>query len=319
MGKLEQHVSGVSPLQGAVDGAPAGGVRGERRQPLRPYFQDGRIALHHGQAADILRGLDSGSIATVVTSPPYYCQRDYETDGQIGLEATPDEYVARLVEVFAETRRVLADDGTLWLNLGDTYYSAKGRPHGVDPKHRSRRMAGLRAVDGPGLGLPRKSLIGIPWRVALALQDDGWTLRSDIIWRRTTALGEPTAKDRPWRQYEHIFLFSKGPRYYFDRAALRGDEDVWTIEPSRGGSTRGEHFATYPQALPERCILAGSRTDDMVLDPFAGSCTTGAAALNQGRRFVGVDLSQAYLDLALRTRLRQDLRTASAAFRKQAV
>lgn len=270
-----------------------------------PYFENDQIVLLLGQAVEELRALRTGSVATVVTSPPYYCQRDYGVSGQIGLEATPVEYVARLVAVFAETRRVLANDGTLWLNLGDTYYSAKGRPHGIDPKSRSRRIAGLRPVDGPGLGLPRKSLIGIPWRVALALQDDGWTLRSDIIWRRTTALGEPTARDRPWRQYEHVFLLSKGPRYYFDRSALHGEEDVWTIEPSRGGSARGEHFATYPRALPERCIQAGSRPGDTVLDPFCGSATTGEAALQHDRRFVGIDLSQEYLDLALRTKLRQ--------------
>lgn len=272
---------------------------------FRPYFRDECVELHHGQAATVLRKLRTGSAATVVTSPPYYCQRDYGVDGQIGLEPTPAEYVTRLVEVFREARRVLADDGTLWLNLGDTYYSAKGRPHGHDPKHRSRRMSELRPVDGPGLGLPRKSLIGIPWRVALALQDDGWTLRSNIIWRRTTVLGEPSARDRPWRQYEHVFLFSKRPRYHFDRSALRGEEDIWTIEPSRGGSACGEHFATYPQELPERCILAGSRRGDAVLDPFCGSATTGAAAVAAGRRFVGIDLSATYLDLALRTRLRQ--------------
>src|SRR5207253_2456628 len=115
-------------------------------------------------------------------------------------------------------------DGTIFLNLGDTYYSGKGRPHGTDAKHRSRRMTKLRAVDGPGLGLPKKSLIGIPWRVALALQADGWTLRSAIIWARQSAVPEPTAKDRPWRSYEHVFLLTKSRFYYFDRDGLGEDE-----------------------------------------------------------------------------------------------
>lgn len=269
------------------------------------FYSDDSVTLHHGDSLAVLLSMPSGSVNCVVTSPPYYCQRDYGEPGQYGMEPTPGAYVGQMRQVFAEARRVLADDGTLWLNLGDTYYSAKGRPHGIDPKHQGRRLNMLRPVDGPGLGLPRKSLIGIPWRVALALQDDGWTLRSDIVWRRTTAAPEPTAKDRPWRVHEHVFLFSKGPRYHFDRSALGAEEDVWTIEPSRGGSARGEHFATYPQELPERCILAGSRPGDVILDPFFGSGTTGAAALAQGRRVVGIDLSADYLDLALRTRLAQ--------------
>ena len=171
------------------------------------------------------------SVNTTVTSPAYYWQRDYEVEGQFGLEPTIDGYVENLRATFAELKRVLTDDGTLWLNLGDTYYNAKGRPHGEDEKHRKRRMTGLRAVDGPGLGLPRKSLIGIPWRVALALQQDGWILRSPIVWERKTAIPEPTGKDRPWRKYEFIFLFSKSVRYYFDRM-------VWRARKTSGTSSQ---------------------------------------------------------------------------------
>lgn len=261
------------------------------------YYSDHALTLLLGDAVEQLRTLPDGSVDCVVTSPPYYCQRDYDHPDQYGLEATPDLYVASLVAVFAEVHRVLADDGTCWINLGDTYYSAKGKPHGTDARQRGRRLPGLRPVDGPGLGLPRKSLIGIPWRVALALQTDGWTLRSAIVWDRITPLGEPTASDRPWRRYETVFLLSKGPRYHFDRAALDGEDDVWRIAPER--SAPG-HPAPFPAALPRRCILAGSPAGGLVLDPFSGGGSTGVAALATGRRYLGIDLNSAYHDIALR-------------------
>jgi site-specific DNA-methyltransferase (adenine-specific) len=135
----------------------------------------------NGDSKEVARTLTPDSINCVITSPPYYWQRDYEVDGQFGLEPTIDGYVENIVETFAAIRPALTGDGVVFLNLGDTYYNAKGRPHGKDDKHRSRRMSTLRAVDGPGLGLPRKSLIGIPWRVALAMQADGWTLRSGRV------------------------------------------------------------------------------------------------------------------------------------------
>lgn len=248
-------------------------------------------SILQGDCVNVLPQLEPGSINTVVTSPPYYWQRDYSVDGQFGLEPTIDGYVENLRAAFEALRPALAVDGTVFLNLGDTYYNAKGRPHGVDEKHRSRRMGTLRAVDGPGLGLPRKSLIGIPWRVALALQDDGWTLRSDIVWVRKTAIPEPTSKDRPWRQFEHIFLFSKSPRYYFDRAALAGEEDVWYIEPDRNSLARGTHYAPYPRALVARCLAAGCPTGGVVLDPFLGGGTTMSVASDMGRSSVGIELN----------------------------
>jgi DNA modification methylase len=210
------------------------------------------------------------------------------------MEPTIDGYVENLRATFAEVKRVLTDDGTFWLNLGDTYYSAKGRPHGVDGKHRKRRMAGLRAVDGPGLGLPRKSLIGIPWRVASALQENGWVLRAPIVWERKTAIPEPTARDRPWRQYEFVFLFSKSPRYYFNRLGLGGEEDIWHIEPDRRTPSRGLHYAPYPRALVERCIRAGCPEGGVVLDPFVGGGTTMYVARDLGRSSVGIDLSPVF-------------------------
>ncbi len=247
-----------------------------------------------GDVTRALREVETGSIDCVVTSPPYYWQRDYEVTGQIGHETTIDGYVAALVRVFGELRRTLKPEGTFFLNLGDTYYSAKGRPHGKDDKHTGRQMMRrhLRAVDGPGLGLPRKSLIGIPWRVALALQDDGWTLRSSIIWQRPASLPEPTAHDRPWRTYEHVFLFTKGPRYWFDRAGLAGEEDVWKIvaRPENPGS----HFAPYPRELVERCLDCGCPAGGVVLDPFVGPGPTMIAALSRGSGAIGVDLKPEY-------------------------
>ncbi len=247
--------------------------------------------LHQGDSREVLTQLPEASVNCVVTSPPYYWQRDYDVDGQFGLEATIDGYVDNLRETFDGLKRVLTKDGTAFLNLGDTYYSAKGRPHGQDDKHRKRRLAGLRAVDGPGLGLPRKSLIGIPWRVALALQEDGWTLRSSIIWVRNSAIPEPTSKDRPWRKYEHIFLFSRAPRYYFDRDGLQGEEDVWFIEPDRRAVARGTHYAPYPRALVSRCIDAGCPPGGVVLDPFVGGGTTMYVADEMERSSIGIDLN----------------------------
>jgi DNA modification methylase len=252
----------------------------------------------------VLQDLSStaaGSVNCVVTSPPYFWQRDYQVKGQIGLESTIDGFVENLRETFDAMRNLLADDGTVFLNLGDTYYSAKGRPHGEDLKHRSRRMQVLRAVDGPGLGLPRKSLIGIPWRVALALQQDGWTLRSDIIWLRKSSIPEPTAKDRPWRKFEHIFLFSKGPKYFFDREGLDGEEDVWEIEPERNSLARGTHYAPYPRQLVRKCIDTGCPEGGVVLDPFVGGGTTISVALEMGRNAIGIDLSKKFCDHIVRT------------------
>jgi DNA modification methylase len=181
-----------------------------------------RWAIYCADSRTALWALPAESIDCVVTSPPYYWQRDYRVPGQTGQEPTVEGFVENLVQVFRGVHHVLRPDGLVFLNLGDTYYSAKGRPHGRDDKHQARQLARttLRAVDGPGLGLPRKSLLGIPWRVALALAKDGWTLRADIIWQRKSSLPEPSAQDRPWRQHEHVFMFAKSTRYYFSRAGL---------------------------------------------------------------------------------------------------
>ena len=263
-----------------------------------------------------LKALPRRSVDTIVTSPPYYWQRDYKVEGQIGHEATIDEYVNALTETFSEAREVLADDGLLFLNLGDCYYNAKGKPHGRDKKHGARQIARqqLRAVDGPGLGLPRKSLIGLPWRVALALQEKGWTLRSSVIWHRPSALGEPSSKDRPWRTHENIFIFSKQPKYFFNRKGLANEEDIWTIRARPKNPYA--HCAPFPAELVDRCLSCGCKPNGIVLDPFAGSGTTLVAAVLSGRSAIGIELNDEYSGLAER-RLKDVLHRKTESSKKQ--
>ena len=272
--------------------------------------------IYCGDARAVLDQMEDASVDCMVTSPPYFWQRDYEAGEQeIGREASIAGFVGAITDVMADVRRVLKPTGTAWLNLGDSYYNAKGRPHGSDPKHQARMLARreLRAVDGPGLGLPRKSLIGIPWRVALALQEEGWTLRSDIIWHRKTAMPEATSKDRPWRKHEHVFLLVKSVVYHFDRDALNGEEDVWDIPPERWSATRGDHFAPYPSELVRRCLVAGCPMGGVVLDPFAGGGTTLAVARDLGLNAIGIDLSEAFCEVMTKRIRRAALRRVEPA------
>ena len=253
-----------------------------------------RWRVIRGDSRQILRTLDANRFACVVTSPPYYWQRDYEIDNQIGLESTIAAYVEAIADTMDEVRRVLSPHGVLFLNLADTYYSAKGQPRGRDKKNRARRF-GLRAVDAAGLGVPRKTLIGIPWRVSLKMIERGWVLRSPIVWRREAPMPEPTAKDRPWRTYELVFMFSRSPRYCFDRSALNGDEDVWTIS-ARPRPNNGLHPASFPEELVRKCLDVGCPEDGEVLDPFAGTGTTLKVAVESGRPAVGVDLKSEFCE-----------------------
>lgn len=295
-----------------------------------------------GDVRHRLADLPDCSIQTCVTSPPYWGLRDYGHDGQIGLEQTPDEYVAELVEVFREVRRVLADDGTLWLNLGDSY-ATQGGAHGgrvdnqtgVGAKAAHLSGAGDKEARRPPAGLKPKDLIGIPWRVAFALQSDGWWLRQDIIWAKPNPMPE-SVTDRCTKAHEYVFLLSKSARYFYDiepirepvsehwkhgglpPVPLRGEHvltagsrvkakrvydepkganrrSVWTI-PTKPYA--GAHFAVMPEALAEPCILAGSRPGDLVLDPFTGSGTVGVVALRHDRDFIGTELNPEYAALA---------------------
>ena len=286
-----------------------------------------------GDCLEVLPTLEAQSVHCVVTSPPYFGLRDYGVDGQLGLEETPAAYVAKLVGVFREVRRVLRDDGTVWLNLGDSYagagysnhYNTGGAQRGEGDKQRHLL----------GTGTPNKQLLGIPWRVAFALQDDGWILRSDIIWAKSNPMPE-SVKDRPTKAHEYIFLLAKQPRYYYDADAVREDlarpelitrkrrvgptaarpvgerndqgrivdyanpagrnrRSVWTVSTT---PYKGAHFAVFPPKLIEPCVLAGCPEGGVVLDPFAGSGTTGEVAIKHGRRFVGIELNPEYIKLA---------------------
>jgi len=313
--------------------------------------------------ADAIQGLQSIETATVdtcITSPPYYMLRNYGVEGQIGLEQTPDMYICRLVEVFREVRRVLRDDGTLWVVIGDSY-AGSSTGGGADYKQESNR--GSKSVRGlltPAAdGIKFKDLIGIPWMLAFALRADGWFLRQDIIWEKPNPMPE-SVKDRCTKAHEYIFLLSKSHRYYFDTDAIsepvadstlkrigqdleyqRGsyrqpgrDKPMKAVLPRYGGKKYTEnpevffrtksgnaydykplrnkrsvwtiptkpykeaHFATFPVELIEPCILAGSRHGGLILDPFAGSGTTGVGALRHGRRFIGIDINPEYCGIA---------------------
>jgi DNA modification methylase len=251
--------------------------------------------VYNGDAYGTLRRLPENSFNCVVTSPPYYCLRDYGVEGQIGLEETVNEYVDALAMVMDEVYRVLKQDGVLFLNLGDTYYSGKGEPHGQDRKSTKRRF-GLRAVDksgGVGIGIQRKSIIGVPWRVAIEMSQRSWVLRSPIIWHRERSLPEPARFDRPRRSYEYVFMFVKSRKYYFDRQPLidtKVEEDMWTIA-ARPKPTNGIDTAPYPDELVQRCLDVGCPPGGSVLDPFAGAGTTLRVAVKSGRPATGVELN----------------------------
>lgn len=251
--------------------------------------------LLHGDSAAALKQLPSDVFNVAITSPPYYWVRDYGYDGQLGHEESVDEYIEALMGVFDEVKRTLHPEGVFFLNIGDTYYSGNGQPHGRDPKCSSRDFlrSKVRPVDVSGWDIPKKSLIGVPWKVALAMQQRGWTLRSSIIWNRCNAFVEPTARDRPHRQYEFVFMFSKNRFYSFDRSKLV-EEDVWNIPIER--SRRANHNAAFPAELVRRCIEVGSPPGGHVLDPFVGSGTSILTSLKHNRNVVGIDMGDDYID-----------------------
>lgn len=317
-----------------------------------------------GEALEMLRQLPDCCCSTCVTSPPYYGLRDYGAAGQLGLEETPDQYIERLVAIFREVRRVLKDDGTLWINIGDSYAGSNGNGtrqtkwktadvYNSDKSYNLRKRTHRKDE-----GCKPKDLIGIPWLLAFALRADGWYLRADIIWQKPNAMPE-SVKDRPTRAHEYIFLLSKNARYFYDAEAVKESAvGFYNVAPAgskgagkpnarrrgnsrtfRGGGAythdqaaensasverdshglapnetgkrnrrtvwtiatkpyKGAHFATFPEELVRPCILAGSRPGDTVLDPFSGSGTTGAVAVQEGRDYIGIEINPEYIKLS---------------------
>ena len=331
--------------------------------------------IHVGDCLEVMRTLEAGSVQTCITSPPYYGLRDYGVPGQHGLEVTPEAFVATMVDVFREVRRVLRDDGTLWVNLGDSYAGAGGQSVQSGPlfKGKSRQRENVcMSARAAGAGLKPKDLIGIPWRLAFALQADGWLLRQDIIWHKPNPMPE-SVRDRCTKAHEYLFLLSKSERYYFDAEAIkeraicgneiryagdtpglhsgeshagsgkstrrfakgvagwgtgrnnaiehnvegrrthaqavkeqrvevevdgpvmRNKRSVWTV-PTR--PFREAHFATFPEALIEPCVLASARPGVVVLDPDMGAGTTAVVATRMGRQYVGAELNPEYARIA---------------------
>ena len=288
-----------------------------------------------GDALESLKSIGAGTVNCCITSPPYFGLRDYGVEGQIGLEQTPEAYVQKLVEIFREVKRVLKKEGTLWLNLGDSYSNEKVG----NTETRIHKKAVQNTYKKGTSGLPHKNLLGIPWRVAFALQADGWYLRQDIIWHKPNPMPE-SVTDRCTKAHEYIFLFSKSPHYYFNNEAIkepvkevslkrieygwhgkgdhgqgnyaglpqtdkmgsrfcnpngRNKRSVWTVTTK---PFSGAHFATFPEALIEPMILAGCPERGLVLDPFFGAGTTGVVAKKLGRDYLGIELNPAYIKIA---------------------
>lgn len=249
-----------------------------------------------GDCLAVLRSMPDDYVQTVVTSPPYWSLRNYNIDGQLGLEETVDGFIDGLVEVFEEVRRVLKPDGCFWLNIGDSYTSGGRTWRAPDKKNPGRAMSTRPQTPE---GLKPKDLIGVPWRLAFALQKAGWYLRADCVWNKPNCQPE-SVKDRPTRSHEYVFLLTKNERYFYDHLAVRGPNDrnirtVWDINTQ---AVKNAHFATYPTSLVDPCILLTSREGDIVLDPFFGSGTTGLSAMELGRRFVGIELNPEYIAIA---------------------
>lgn len=259
--------------------------------------------IYSGDAGVVLSRLPDESVHCVVTSPPYYWLRDYGVDGQIGLEETVEQYVNSIAGVMDQVYRVLRRDGLLFLNIGDTYYSGKGQSQGKDKKSNKRRF-GLRAVDksgGLGIGVQRKSILGIPWRVAIEMMTRRWVLRSPIIWHRENSLPEAVL-DRPGRSYEYVFMFAKDRKYYFNKSPLLDnsiEEDMWTI----AARPRAVDLDTapFPDELVRRCIEIGCIPGGVVMDPFLGSGTTTRVALTMGHPTIGIELNREFCQYAVRT------------------
>lgn len=264
--------------------------------PVR--LASGDVEILIGNSQDILPKLVSRSIQSCITSPPYWGLRDYDHEAQIGAEESPEDYVEHLVEIFREVRRVLSDDGTLWLNVGDGYArnGGTGRSGPNAQVGNTRKLIQKRNCKVPDCwGLKDRDLMGLPWRVAFALQADGWLLRSNVTWIKKAPMPE-SVKNRPSNATEEVFLFSKNSKYFYDNQALREESganlrNYWLLGPDPGGTS---HPAVFPRELARRCIVLGSRPGDVILDPFSASGTTGVAAAESNRRAILIELNEEY-------------------------
>ena len=287
------------------------------------------IKILEGDCLQTLSSLEEKSVNTCVTSPPYWGLRDYGEDNQLGQEETPEKFVQNLVKVFQEVRRVLRDDGTVWLNLGDSYCGTGHKGDTIDPRYQGRNGQKV-ALNNKIQGFKTKDLIGIPWRVAFALQEDGWYLRQDIIWHKPNPMPE-SVQDRCTKAHEYIFLLSKSSKYYYDNEAIKEEAQDWGTRKRSEGKYHNEgtglqphtgleksydfknkrsvwsvspmaykeaHFATYPPELIKPCILAGCPEGGTVLDPFGGSGTTAQVANNLNRNAILCELNPEYVDIA---------------------
>ncbi|NJM06769.1 site-specific DNA-methyltransferase [Candidatus Gracilibacteria bacterium] len=273
---------------------------------LGAYFRNTRVSLYRGEAAAILALLPPASVDCIVTSPPYYGQRDYGVPNQIGLEQHPKEYIERLVQVFQAAKRVLKPSGGLWVNLGDTYWSGKGRPHGPDEKQRHRRFLRPQDASGPRPLCTPKQLLLIPHRFAIAMQDEGWIVRNDNVWYKVNPTPDPV-DDRCAAAHEYMFHFVLGRKYYFNAGAVavpsqgerptKAPPSVWMI---RSAPTFKKHMAVFPEELVRIPIQATLPPGGTILDPFCGSGTALSYALAHIERCqaVGVDISPAALEEA---------------------
>lgn len=278
------------PLEPRVRVVQADGSPGQFDFLFAPNARESAIIV--GDARQVLASLPDQVFQACVTSPPYWSLRNYHIQGQIGLESSLPDYIASLVDVFEQVRRTLRNDGTFWLNIGDSYTSG-GRTWRAPDKKNPARAMNIRPPTPEGL--KPKDLIGVPWRLAFALQDAGWYLRADCIWNKPNCQPE-SVKDRPTRCHEYVFLFSRGEQYDYDNQAVRGPNDrnlrsVWDINTQ---PNKRAHEAMFPPKLVETPLALTTNPGDLILDPFIGSGTAGEVALKMGRRFVGIELNPSY-------------------------
>lgn len=257
--------------------------------------------IFHGDVREVVKNLPENFYSCCVTSPPYWAKRDYGYQGQIGAEFELDDYIKNLVGVFRQVRQKLRPDGTFWLNIGDSYTSGNRTWRAEDKKNHARSMTYRPPTPD---GLKPKDLVGVPWRLAFALQNDGWYLRSDIIWYKPNCQPE-SVKDRPTMSHEYIFLFSKSEKYYYDYESIREPavengkmRNKRTVWPVNTEAFPEAHFATFPEELIKPIILAGSREKDYILDPFFGAGTVGVVSAKLNRCFHGIELKKEYIDIA---------------------